>query len=62
MSGEDGKSKNDYSGVIFMLKDLYGLMKSNVTYDKIGDFFMDIKTGPIVDRIERDINLKFKDV
>lgn len=48
--------------MIIQLKDLYGLMRNNVFYDKQGDFNLDIKSEVVVDRIENEMQEKFKTV
>ena len=64
VNSEEGKKfLNDYSGVIIQLKDLYTMMRGNVVYDKQGDLYnLDIKSEVVVDRIENEMQEKFKNV
>eukprot|EP00347_Sterkiella_histriomuscorum_P012950 403366596 len=63
VNSEEGKQfLNDYSGVIIQLKDLYGMMRGNVFYDKQGDFNIDIKSELVVGKIENEMQEKFKTV
>ncbi|CDW77732.1 UNKNOWN [Stylonychia lemnae] len=63
VNSEEGQQfLNDYSGVIIQLKDLYSMMRGNVFYDKQGDFNLDIKTELVTDKIENEMQEKFKNV
>ena len=60
---EPKKSKGtDYSGVSVRLADLYLQMLSNGNLDKLNEYFIDFRTEGVVDKIENDINAKFKSV
>jgi len=59
---QHGHREKEYSGAIFQLNELYKLMKNNVAYEKSRDLLYESKDELLLQKIQDEMNDKFKDV